>query len=148
MKQLFIALKARYDGATGKTLRDLLSDTEGTPKYHLIKAPKGTKLPVLIASSPASGSVKGSMSASGVSQIEDMAIQFTIFIEEYQLDAAMTILDELRKLYDNYRYDFGTGAAQGHCVTMKRVTHGVIVPDPDGGYDINVDYLYSFVEVL
>lgn len=145
MKNLFTALKARYTSDTGAALRALLGDTEGTPKYHLIRAPKDTKLPVLVASSPAGGSVTGSMSSTGVKQIDDMVVQFSAFVEDYQADLAMDILDAIKKLYDNYQYDFWAG---GYCLTMKRVTHGTIVEDPDGGYDVNVDYLYRFEEVL
>lgn len=149
MQQLFIGLKTRFDSSSGATLRSLLGhDASVSPKFWLNEAPQDTKLPVLIVSMPAAGSISGSMSTSGIAHIEDALIQFSVFVDDYELDDGMLIFDEVRKLYDNYRFGFGTSSAKGHVMQVMRQTHGLVLKDPDGGYQITCDYAYKFDEVL
>lgn len=146
MKQLATGILTRYKSDAGVTLRTLLEDepqVEGQQKFWFGDAPHGVSLPVVVFSMPPAGSEDGSMSSSGTSYINKQLVQFSAYVEEYTL--ATNILDEIKKLFDNYGVTLSAG---GKVQMVKRMNPGFVVRDPDGGYDVNVDYEYTYSESL
>jgi len=133
MKKLFTALLARFNSSAGSTLKGL-----ATGGLHNGEAPKGTKAPY-ITMNLVSDPTMATMSAYN----ENPVLQFSIFVDDYQLDQALDIRAALVALYD---YHFPVFPDGGHVFGVHRISGGLPQKDPDIGYSVVVQYRYWFDE--
>jgi len=133
MKKLFTAITTRYNSTAGATLRGLL-----TGGLHALEAPGKTKAPFAVIS-VVSDPTYPTMSDYN----ENPILQFSIFVDDYQLDSAMNIRAALIALYDDFNPTFPDG---GHVWGCSRIMGGQPQKDPDIGYSVVIQYMYWFDE--
>lgn len=144
MQLLATALKARYDSTAGADLRGLLKATATVPQFWIGAAPAGVGLPFIRVNILP---MNTSHSVMGVGYLEDVTVQFSIFVDEYGIKSGWDIRDKVCVLFDNYLPTFGTGGASGGVKLCVRTTSGRLI-DETPGYQIAVEYHYVFREVL
>jgi len=133
MKKLFTALVARFNSAEGAALKALV-----TGGIHNSEAPKGAKVPYItmhIVSDPTMPTM--------TSYNENPVLQFSIFVDDYQMDTALDIRTALIALYDTHYPVFPDG---GHVFGVLRMSAGMPQKDPDIGYSVVIQYRYWFDE--
>lgn len=141
MQLLATALKTRYDSTAGAALRGLLGATATIPQFWIGAAPAGVKLPFIrVAILP----MNTSHSVMGVGYLEDVTVQFSIFVDEYGIKGGWNIRDQVCVLFDNYLASFGSS---GGVKLWIRTTSGRLI-DETPGYQIAVEYHCVFREIL
>jgi len=133
MIKLLTALVTQFDSDDGAALKALAKGG-----IHNGQAPKGTKVPYItmnIVGDPTMPTM--------TSYNENPDLQFSIFVDDYQLDAAYAIRAALIALYDDFKPIFADG---GHVFGVLRISGGMPQKDPDIGYSIVIQYKYWFDE--
>ena len=136
MKKIATFLKARWDSTAGATIRAL-----ATGGFWIAQANEGT-VPPYVTMHIIAGRSLGSMGTT-TKYNEDVLVQFSIWVTEYNLAVGWNILDALKSLYDDYSGPFPDG---GEVKMALRTSTGVPMKDPESGYQIMVEYRYIFDE--
>lgn len=151
MRELYIALKSLYDATSAAsftatwdtTIAQALAAAVALRAYavgglHLGMAPHGTAMPH-ITMAPTAEVTEGSM---GIRYIEGTVVTFGIWAPRYGLDAALSALANLKKVFDNQLVAFSVG---GMILCVRRTSgRWIEQPEPEGGYEIVVDYEYKY----
>ena len=88
------------------------------------------------------GRTDGSMDPAGIAYIERVPVQFTVFVEEWKLDNGWDIIKQLKVAYDNNLLG-GTLSDGTRVIICKRMSNGLVVDQPEGGFGIVLDYEYT-----
>lgn len=133
---LATGLMTRWNSSAGATVRALATGGLWTPF-----APESKEDP-LVTFVFLPGTTDGTMKADGIRYIENEDVQFTVFVDEYQLELGWSILTALKALFDNHTPTLSTGT----CLICKRMSAGQVIDQPEGGFGLVVDYRYTIQE--
>lgn len=146
MVYLFKYLKARWDGSSGATVRAL-----ATGGIHAQQAPIETgvntgqqdKKPYVVLSI-ISDDCDGTMSDN--QDYGTAVLQFSVFVSgDYQLDLAWSVAQALKLCYDNCGGTFAD--SKGVLKAIRRMGMGRPIKDPDGGWQIVIEYKAVYTHV-
>lgn len=152
MVELYIALKALYDGATVAAYRATHDLTAAqvlaaavalragmVGGYHLGTAPHGTAVPHVTLT----GTADATSGTMGLRYLEGTIVTFHIWVDRYGLDAGLRHMANLKKVFDNQMPTFAGGGG-----TVLNVRQGTglwtELPEPEGGFGIHVDYKFQY----
>ena len=113
----------------------------GLAKMWTPWAPEGQAQP-FITFVCATGRTDGSMKTAGIEYIERVPVQFTVFVDEFKLDDGWDIIKQLKAAYDNNTLG-GTLSDSSRVIVCKRMSNGLVVDQPEGGFGIVLDYEYT-----
>lgn len=151
MRELYIALKSLYDATSAATFKATWDVTAAqclaaavalraysVGGFYLASAPHGTALPHITVS-PAADTSSGTM---GIRYVEGTVVTFTIWCPRYGLDAGLSALANLKRVFDNQLVAFSSG---GMILCVRRTSgRWVEQGEPEGGFAIVCDYEYKY----